>query len=140
MAFLRQCFLIVSVLLLGAVRLCASEQHDFAVAATAFKTGMWSRAEVAFAQFIEKHPNSARVPEATLYQAQADFNQGKLSDALTLLQAGEPSAGVLADQYVYQIGMAQLQNSDYSGAADSFAQLTREYPQSQWLLDGIVDE
>ena len=132
--------MIVCALLLGAVRLCASEQHDFNVAATAFKTGMWSRAEVAFAEFIEKHPDSARVPEATLLQAQADFYQGKLSGALDLLQAGESSAGLLADQYVYWIGNTRLQNADYSGAADSFAILTRNYPQSQWLLDGIVDE
>ncbi len=140
MAFLRLRFLIVSALLLGAARLCASEQHDFAVAATAFKTGMWSRAEVAFAEFVEKHPDSARVPEATLLQAQADFKQGKLVDALALLQTGVTSAGLLGDQYVYWIGLTQLQNADYSGAADSFAKLTREYPQSQWLLDGIVDE
>ena len=132
--------MIASALILGAVRLCASEQHDFAVAATAFKTGMWSRAEVAFAQFIEKHPDSAQMPEATLLQAQSDFYQGKLSDALTLLQAGEPTAGLLADQYIYWIGTTRLQNGDYSSAADAFAKLIGEYPRSQFLLDGIVNE
>lgn len=140
MVFLRKSLLILFALGLGAGRLFASEQHDFAVAETAFKTGMWSRAEVEFAQFVEKHPDSARVPEATLLQAQADFNQGKLLDALALLQAHEGSAGVLADQYVYWIGLVQLQNTDYSAAAESFARLTRTFPQSQLVLDGIVNE
>ncbi|HEY1789744.1 MAG TPA: tetratricopeptide repeat protein [Verrucomicrobiae bacterium] len=140
MAFFRQSILILFVLALGAGRVFASEQHDFSVAATAFKTSMWSRAEVEFAQFVEKHPDSARVPEATLYQAQADFNQGKLLDALALLQAREATAGVLADRYVYWIGMVQFQNGDYSAAAESFARLTRTFPQSQWALDGVVNE
>lgn len=140
MAYLRQPLLILFALALGAGRLFASEQHDFSVAAAAFKTGMWSRAEVEFAQFVEKHPDSARVPEATLWQAKADFQQGKLPEALALLQAREASAGLLADQYVYWIGMVELQNSDYSAAAESFARLTRTFPQSQWALDGVVNE
>jgi TolA-binding protein len=140
MAFLRHSLLILFALGLGAGPLFASEQHDFSVAATAFNTHMWSRAEVEFAQFVEKHPESSRVPEATLLQAQADFQQGKLLEALALLQSRESSAGMLADQYVYWIGLVQLQKTDYSAAADSFANLTRTFPESQWLLDGIVDE
>ncbi|HXC37252.1 MAG TPA: tetratricopeptide repeat protein [Candidatus Acidoferrales bacterium] len=140
MSFIRQSLLISLMLLLGTGRLLASEQHDFDVAATAFKTGMWSRAEVEFAQFIEKHPNSVRVPQAALYQAQADANQGKLLDALSVLQAREATAGALADQYVYWIGWVQFQNADYSAAAETFARLTRTFPQSQWALDGVVNE
>ncbi|HEV2453196.1 MAG TPA: tetratricopeptide repeat protein [Verrucomicrobiae bacterium] len=140
MWFFRRSLLILLIVALEGGRVFASEQHDFDLAATAFKTGMWSRAEVEFAQFIEKHPDSARVPQAALLQAQSDFNQGKLLDALTLLQAREPSAGDLADQYVYWIGVAQLQNADYSGAAGTFAKLTRTFPQSKWLLDGVVNE
>ena len=140
MAFLRKSLVILIALGLGAGRLFASEQHDFAVAATAFKTGLWSRAEVEFAQFIEKHPDSARVPEATLWQAKADFEQAKLLDALALLQAHEASAGALADQYVYWIGLVQFQNGDYSAAAESFARLTRTFPQSELVLDGVVNE
>jgi TolA-binding protein len=140
MSFFRQSLLVSLLLVLGAGRLLASEQHDFDVAATAFKTGMWSRAEVEFAQFIEKRPESERVPQAALLQAQADFHQGKLLDALSVLQAREVSAGALADQYVYWIGWVQLQNGDYSAAADSFARLTRTFPQSQWTLDGVVNE
>ena len=56
MAFLRQWSLILLVLALGGGRLFAAshEQRDFAAAAAAFHDGMWSRAEVQFAQFIEK--------------------------------------------------------------------------------------
>ncbi|HEX3625357.1 MAG TPA: tetratricopeptide repeat protein [Verrucomicrobiae bacterium] len=140
MSLFRHSLLISLVLLLGAGRLLASEQHEFDVAATAFKTGMWSRAEVEFAEFIEKHPQSDRAPQAALYQAQADFQQGKLQDALAVLRARESSAGALADEFVYWIGMVQFQNRDYSNAADSFARLTRIFPESQKVLDGVVNE
>ena len=140
MAFFRRCLFIWFALVLSGGSVFASESHDFAVAAAAFKDGMWSRAEVEFAEFIEKHPDSGRVPEAALLQAQADFKQGKLSEVLALLEARVGSAGMLADQYVYWVGLAQFQKGDYSGAAESFASLTRTFPKSQWLLDGIVNE
>jgi len=139
MAFRRYLFIWFA-LVLSSGGVFASESHDFAVAAAAFKDAMWSRAEVEFAQFIEKHPDSGRVPEATLLQAQADFNQDKLPQAVALLQARVGTAGVLADQYVYWIALTQFKNGDYSAAAESFANLTRAFPKSQYLLDGVVDE
>jgi len=140
MALFRRWLFTWIALVLSGGSVFASESHDFGLAATAFKNSMWSRAEVEFAQFIEDHPNSSRVPEATLMQAQADFNQGKLAEALALLQARESSAGLLADEYVYWIALTQFKNADYSAAAESFANLTRTFPKSQWLLDGVVDE
>lgn len=129
-------------LTLGAGQLFAStrEQRDFAAAAAAFKDSMWSRAEVEFAQFAANHPQSALVPQAILLQAQADFKQAKLIDAVTLLQTRESSSGGLADQYTYWIGLAQFQNADYSEAADTFAQLVQTFPASQWRLDAVVNE
>ena len=140
MAFFRRWLFIWFALILSSGSVFASESRDFAVAEAAFKDDMWSRAEVEFAQFVEKHPNSGRVPEATLLKALADFNQGKLSETLALLQAREGSAGALADEYVFWTAKAQFQNANYSAAADSFATLTRMFPNSRWLLDGVVDE
>ncbi|HSY43359.1 MAG TPA: hypothetical protein VK811_05570, partial [Candidatus Acidoferrum sp.] len=84
MARLRLLLLILLAFILSAGRLLASEQHDFDAAAAAFQDNLWSRAETQFADFVKKHPDSARVPEATLMQAQAEFNQGKLMDAIAL--------------------------------------------------------
>ncbi len=142
MALLRQRLLILFALILSGGQLFAAsrEQKDFGVAAAAFKDGMWSRAEVEFAQFIEKHPDSELVPQAALMQGQADFKQGKLLDTVAVLQARESSAGTLSDQYAYWIGLAQFQNGDYAKAADTFAGLVSSYPDSQWRLDAIVNE
>jgi TolA-binding protein len=127
-------------LMLSAGRVLASEQHDFDAAAAAFQDSLWNRAETQFAEFIKKHPDSARVPEAALMQAQAEFNQGKLMDAIALLQGRESSAGSMADQYSYWIGQAQFTNGDYAGAASTFAQLSNNYPGSQWRLNAVVNE
>jgi len=140
MARLRPLFLILLALILSAGRLSASEEHDFNAAAAAFQDNMWSRAESQFAEFIKKHPDSARLPEATLMQAQAEFNQGKLQDAIALLQGRESSAGSRADQYAYWIGQAQFTNGDYSAAAGTFARLASTYPGSQWRLDAVDNE
>jgi TolA-binding protein len=142
MAFFRQRWLILFAFILGGGRLFAAshEQRDFTAAQAAFQAGMWSRAEVGFAQFVEKYPDSANVPEAVLMQGEADVKQGKLLDAINLLQAHQPSAGALADQYAFWIGQAQFQNADYNDAADTFAQLTTAFPQSQWCLDAAINE
>jgi TolA-binding protein len=142
MAFLRKSLLIWFLLGLGGSQLFASnrEQRDFAAAASAFQDGMWSRAEVSFAQFIEKHPKSTHVPEAVLFQAEADFKQGKLQNAINLLQSYEGSAGDLADQFAYWIGMAQYQNGDYSDAAVTLGDMAGTFTNSQWRLDAIVNQ
>jgi TolA-binding protein len=140
MARLRPLLLILFALILSGARLFASEQHDFDAAAAAFQDNMWSRAETEFGDFIKKHPDSARIPEAALMQAQAEFNQGKLTEAIALLQGRESSAGSMADQYAYWIGQAQFTNGDYSAATGTFAQLASNYTGSQWRLDAVVNE
>ena len=101
MSFVCRWFLIAFALVLSGERISAAttrEERDFAAAANAFRDGMWSRAEVEFAQFAEKHPKSGRVAEAVLMQAEADFNQGKFLQAAELLAVRKPQAGDLADQ------------------------------------------
>jgi TolA-binding protein len=143
MLFPRHWFLILLALALGGERVLGAstrEGRDFAAAANAFQDGMWSRAEVEFAQFAEKYPESGRVAEALLMQSEADLKQGKLLQAVALLAARESQAGDLADQYVYWIGKAQFQNTDYAAAAGTFSRLVREFQNSSWRLDAAVNE
>ncbi|HUE37401.1 MAG TPA: tetratricopeptide repeat protein [Candidatus Acidoferrum sp.] len=127
-------------LILGAGRIAASEQRDFAAASAAFQDGMWNRAEQGFAEFIKNHPASARVPEAALMEAQAEFKQGKFSQSIALLEANGPTAAGLGDQYAYWIGQAQFTNDDYSAAAQTFARLANAFTNSPWQLDGVINE
>jgi TolA-binding protein len=118
----------------------AHEDRAYAAAASAFQDGMWSRAEVEFAEFAEKYPKSGRVAEAVLMQAEADIKQGKFLPAIDLLTAQAAQSGKLADQYVYWLGQAQFQNGDYAAAAATFSRLARDFSDSNRRLDAAVDE
>ncbi len=134
--------MILALALSGEQVLAASsrEERAYAAAASAFQDGMWSRAEVEFAEFSEKYPKSDHVAEAILLQAQADFKQQKYLEVIELLTAHETQAGKLADQYVYWLGEAQFQNEDYAGAAATFSRLARDFPDSSRTLDAVVNE
>ena len=116
----------------------AREDRAYAAAVGAFQDGLWSRAESGFEKFVQKYPTSARVPEAVLLQAEAGFQQGKLTNAIALLASRRAGAGALADQYAYWIGEAQFQNGDIAAAADTFVSLTRNFPESPLRLRAAV--
>ena len=142
MAFRWQWLLILLALSTGGERSFAAttrEDRAYAAAVTAFQDGMWSRAETEFAQFVQKYPDSGRRSEAVLMQAEAEFKQGKLPQAIALLTARQAEAGNLADQYVYWIGEAQFQNGDFSAAAETFVSLTRDFPESSLRLRVVVE-
>jgi TolA-binding protein len=142
MAFRWQWLLILPGLWLAGERsFAATTQEDraYAAAITAFQDGMWSRAETAFAKFVQKYPDSGRVAEAVLLQAEAEYKQGKLPEAIALLTARKAGAGDLADQYVYWIGEAQFQGGDLPAAAETFIALTRDFPESSLRLRAVVE-
>jgi outer membrane protein assembly factor BamD (BamD/ComL family) len=142
MAFRWQWLLILLALSTGGERSFAAsarEDRAYAAAVTAFQDGMWSRAETEFAQFVQKYPKSGRMAEAVLMQAEAEFKQGKLPQAIARLTARQAEAGNLADQYVYWIGEAQFQNGDFSAAAETFVSLTRDFPESSVRLRAVVE-
>ena len=120
----------------------AKEQRDFAAAMSAFNDGMYPRAETEFDQFQKNYPNSTNAPVATLLAAQAEFKQGgeaNLTQAVARLQAGNAKAGNLADQYVYWIGEAKFQGSNYLAAAENFVSLAQKFPESPLRLQSVVE-
>jgi len=144
MAFRCRWLLILFALILSGGPLSAAstkEQRAYAAAAAAFQDEMWDRAETGFAQFRQKYSKSADVPEAVLLQAQAEFKQGKLAQAIALLADTNhlAKAGTLADQYVYWIGEAQFQSVDLAAAAETFISLTRDFPRSSLRLQAVVE-
>ena len=142
MAFRWQWLWIMLVLSLGGERgfaASAREDRAYAAAASAFQDGMWSRAETGFAQFIQKYPKSERVAEAVLLQAEAEFKQGKLADAMALLAVRKAGAGNLTDEYVYWTGEAQFQQGDHAAAANTFVSLARDFPGSSYRLAAVVE-
>src|ERR1700761_8309784 len=116
MAFLRRWLLMAFVFILsGGPMLAASsrEERAYAAAAAAFHDAMWSRSETEFAAFVDKYPESARVPMAILLQAQSVFKQGRFVDTQALLAAHQAQATNLADQYINWTGEAQFAESNF---------------------------
>lgn len=116
------------------------ENRAYTAATKAFQDGLWERAEAEFAEFVAEHPKSERVPEAVLLQAQAQFKQGKPVSAIALLTARQSAAGKRADEYLFWIGEAQFQNTNYTAAVVAFGQLTRDFPASARRLEASVGE
>ena len=143
MFWMRHGLLIIFALVLGSQQVLVAgtrEARAFTAAASAFQDGLWSRAEVEFAAFAEKYPQSGHFAEAVLLQAESDFKQQKFLQAITLLTAHESQAGNFADQYVYWLGESQFQNQNYAAAAATFARLAHDFPNSPRRLDAVVNE
>ena len=142
MIFLRPWLLILFALILSGGPVFAAdskEQRAYSAAKDAFQDEMWGRAETAFAQFIQKFPDSTNVIRAVLLQAQAQFKQGKLPQLVALLQSRKPAAGNLADQYEYWIGEAQFAANNFSASAQTFDSLAAAFPESPLKLRASVE-
>jgi len=99
------------------------EQRAYDAAVQAFHDKVWPLAEMDFAQFAEKYPDSKLLPEAGLLQAQALIKENKFILAEEILMAHQPLAGKLADEYTYWLGEAQYQAGDWRAAADTLSSL-----------------
>jgi tetratricopeptide (TPR) repeat protein len=130
-------------LLLPAARLSAANPGDnaaFNAAERAFSTTVWDRAEELFADFVKNFPDSPRIPEAILFQAQARYQQSNYAGALQLLSAQQGVAGKLADQYLYWQAQALFRKGDFRPAADAFAKLLQDFPTSTVRLDSAMGQ
>jgi len=120
--------------------LSGAEKKAFAAAADEFQMHLWDRAEAGFAQFISTYPKSESLNEAVLLQAQAMFQQGKLTNVTALLTAHEAEAGGLLDQYLYWLAEAQFRSGRYAAAAAAFGRLAHDFPASPRRLEAAVGE
>src|SRR6185437_11916626 len=89
-----------------------------------------------FADFIHKYPNSVRVPEAILYQAQGMLSGGNASGAIDLLATNR--AEKLAPNYLYWLGQAYFQKGDYRSATNTFGRMIAQFPRAPDALDATI--
>ena len=109
----RPCWFLALALLLGARPVRAAnptkEERALAAADSTFNLRNWGAAELEFAQFALKYPESTNLPEAWLKEAKAEFHQGKFLACETLLEAHLAAADKFSGEYMYWIGEAQFQ-------------------------------
>ncbi|MGH7950633.1 MAG: tetratricopeptide repeat protein [Limisphaerales bacterium] len=143
MAFYWRRILILLALVLSGGQLFAAsiakENRAYTAAVSAFQDEIWNRAETEFAQFLKNYPDSTRAPQAELLRAEAEFKLGKFDKSIALLNASKTNAGIFADQYVYWIGEAQFQNSNYVAAAANFDSLAKNFQDSSLRLQAVVE-
>lgn len=120
--------------------LFGGEKKAFEEAGNSFRVEMWERAEKELAKFVEDYPKSERLSEVILWQAQAQFQQGKYPAVVDLLTKRQEQAGNFADQYLFWTGRAQFEAKDYPAAAQTFGKLAREFSSSPKRLEAAVNE
>ena len=117
-----------------------AESRAFKTAARWFQTGVYATAERELQQFAIKFPQSPMLAEAVLLQGRAAIAQTNLSRAILILEAGIAKAGLLTDQYRYRLAEAQLSSGAFAAAADSYALVLRQFPNSGLLLESSYGE
>lgn len=142
MVFLRQWLLILWLLVLGGGPLLAAstrEERALNAAQLTFNDRIFDRAETELAQFMKSYPKSASLPAAALLLAQAQFKQEKYAQALQSLATYRDNAGALADKFVYWTGEAQFKTNGFAPAAESFAAVLKNFPESSLRLTAAVE-
>src|SRR5260221_5082231 len=116
-----------------------AETEAFTAAEKVYFDADYKNAEIDFNDFVQKFPNSARLAEAVLYQAQARMKLGDFNGALTLLAARQSQAGTLTDWYLLCHGEALLAKGDFAKAEADFAELNQRFPTSPHRLSAVVN-
>jgi TolA-binding protein len=133
---MRFCALYLLIALYSLPGLFAAESEDaaFQSAAQALRDKFYERAEDQFGAFLTNFPGSTNLSRAILFQAQARHLQKKHDAAIELLRAHLSKAGAVADQYVLTWADALSAKGDYAGAAEQYARILKEFPQSPLRL------
>lgn len=107
-----------------------AEDIAFKAAAQEFNVGLFEKAAQDFAEFAKRFPNSERVPEVLLCQAQAQLKLKQYEIVIKGLEANLPRAGKIADKYRLLMADAYYQRGDFPKAAATYAQVLKDYPDS----------
>lgn len=117
-----------------------AETRAFEAAARSFRDGIWERADRELGEFAQAFPKSERRAEAILLRAQGRCKMANYAGAIQLLSAEQASAGPRADEYLFWLGEAQYQSTNYSAAAAAFRAVANDFPASKLRLDASVNE
>ena len=141
MSFWRTRLVILLLLVVGGGQLFAATRSEraYTAAVAAFHDGIYDRAETELGQFVDEYPNSSHVAEAVLLEGQAQFKQGKFTEAIATLSTPKGDWGKLADSYAYWLGEAQFGQGNFEHAAGTFTNLVATYPQSGLRLTAVVE-
>ncbi len=116
------------------------ESRAFKTAARWYETGIYDTAEREFQAFVTRFPQSPMLAEAVLFQARSALELTNTTRTIAILTTHMPQAGLLTDQYRYWLGRAHSLGSNYQAAAESYALVLRQFPNSSLLLESSYGE
>ena len=118
----------------------ADADRAFTAAVKLFQGGWHDLAEKDLGAFQERFPTSTNRVQAALLQAQCRFQLKDYSGAIKLIESRLSGAGAWNDQYRYWLGQAQLQQDRFEAAANTYADLLKECPDSPLRLEASYSE
>src|SRR3954468_15326773 len=119
---LRRWPVFLVVLLLGAyaLRAASTEERAYNLAAESFALTAYEKAERELGAFVQTYPESPKLTEAVLLQAQARIALSNYPGALELLGSREKQAAARTDAYVFWSGEAAYRGGDFQKAVQYF--------------------
>ena len=130
--------------LLGGLPACSAassaETRAYQALAKMFQDGIYDTAEREAGEFVRSFPESEHMAEVVLLQAQARLKQRRYDEAAALLNEKFGVAGKLGDEFRFWTAEARLQKGDLGAAADAYAQLAAEFPNSPRRAEAAFNE
>jgi len=123
-----------------ALRAAPPEERGFNIAAESFALTAYEKAERELGAFVQTYPESPKVIEAVLLQAEARIALSNYSGALELLTSRENQAGTRTDAYLFWAGEAAYGAGDYQKAVQFFERLQKDFPGSTNRLEALVKQ
>ena len=118
----------------------ALEERDFTAARKVFEDKNYVTAERWFGDFVRQFTNSPKLPEAVLRQAQARYFLTNSAGAAQLLTTNLARAGERTDGYLFWLGEAHFQGSNFMAAAAAYGRVAREFTNSTHNLMASYNE
>ncbi|MBC7603717.1 MAG: tol-pal system protein YbgF [Ramlibacter sp.] len=110
-----------------------NESRDFESALAVFRKGDFPGAQVSFAEFIKRYPQSGFRPTALFWLGNAQYAnkdyRGAIGNFRALLAAAPDHPR--AAESVLSIANCQIEMKDAAGARKTLTELVRDYPQSE---------
>lgn len=101
----------------------------FQQAELAYRRGLFSEADAAYAQLLKEFPEHPRAAEARLAAAWAAYRNGRFADALAATNVADAMPPAQAAEWLYLRANAQRQLMDAPGAGASYRELLKKHPQ-----------
>lgn len=118
----------------------SAESRAFKTASRLFQTGVYDTAERQLQAFAVQFPQSPMLAEAVLLQARAAIALTNHSRAVSILLTNIARAGLLTDQYRFRLAEAQMALGEFTLAAESYALILRQFPNTDLSLESAYGE